>query len=240
MFRRLFSRIRPAAFMPSPAPDEQISVIGDVHGRLDLLEKALAIAPGQIVLVGDYVDRGEDSAGVLRLLLDRPDLICLMGNHEEMMLKFIDDPARHGAHWLRYGGLQTLASFSVTGVAETSGPEALKAARNGLQAAMGPELEVWLRSLPSSWQSGNVAVTHAGADPALPLAQQHDRVLRWGHSDFVKSPRTDGLWIVHGHVIEEAPQHAAGRINVDTGAYATGRLSWVTLADGAITFGCAN
>ena len=236
MLSGLLNRLRNTFTMPDPKPAETLCVIGDIHGRADLLAKALGAGLGQIICVGDYVDRGENSAGVLRLLMARDDVVCLMGNHEEMMLKFIDDPERHGGRWLRYGGLQTLASFEVTGLTETSGGATLQQARDTLVGRMGPDMLAWLSTRPNVWLSGNIAVTHAGADPVRPIHDQQAGVLRWGHPDFGRTPRKDGVWVVHGHVIVEAPQIVNGRVNVDTGAYATGRLTMAQITRGDITF----
>jgi len=236
MLSGLLNRLRNTFAMPDPEPAQTLCVIGDIHGRADLLASALGRGSGQIVCVGDYVDRGEDSAGVLRLLMDRDDVVCLMGNHEEMMLKFIDDPVRHGARWLRYGGLQTLASFGVTGVTETSEGAALQHAQETLVQNMGQDMLTWLSARPNVWQSGNIVVTHAGADPARPIGDQQASVLRWGHPDFGRIPRRDGLWLIHGHVIVDEPRVENGRVNVDTGAYATGRLTMVKITRGDITF----
>lgn len=213
MLKRWFSR----PFAP-PAPDRAITVIGDVHGYRDVLEQALETIPAdqQIVCVGDYVDRGPDSAGVVTLLQSRPDIICLMGNHEEMMLRFLQDPRK--SRWLHHGGLETVQSYGVS--ADGSATQV----RDALRAAMGAEQEAWLRALPSYWKSGTVAVTHAGADPDLPIQAQSTKVLRWGHPKFGKRRRSDGLWVVRGHVIVDAPQAADGIIEIDTGIYRTGRL----------------
>ncbi|MEL6913600.1 MAG: metallophosphoesterase [Pseudomonadota bacterium] len=235
MLRSFFRKRRPV--FPPPAPGRPLLVIGDVHGRMDLLDQALAAGDGaQIVLVGDYIDRGDDSARVVRRLAAQANAVCLMGNHEEMLLGFLDDPVKYGPRWLRFGGLQTLLSFGVGEVSETAAPERLTAARDRLADAMGADLIAWLGALPSLWQAGNVAVTHAGADPALPLEAQSDRSLRWGHPDFTSTPRTDGLWVVHGHTIMDAATMEDGRIAVDTGAYATGRLSAARLTDEAVSF----
>jgi serine/threonine protein phosphatase 1 len=85
----------------------------------------------------------------------------------------------------------------------------------------------WLKSRPASWQTGNVAVVHAGADPTVPIYDQSVKTLYWGHSDFTKKRRRDGVWVVHGHTIVDAPEILRERIAIDTGAYATGRLSAV-------------
>ncbi|WP_114963967.1 metallophosphoesterase [Tritonibacter mobilis] len=214
-----------------PRPDQPLAVIGDVHGCLILLQDLLARIPAgmQVFLAGDYIDRGEDSAGVLRFLMSRPDLICLRGNHEAMLLQFLDDPERYGARWLRNGGLQTLASFRVAAQPNAERAE-LHSCRDALAEAMGTELIQWLKALAPSHLSGNVLITHAGADPAVAPDYQDPDVLAWGHADFAKKPRRDGIWVVHGHVIQNQPSALKGRIAVDTGAYATGRLTAALIA----------
>jgi len=226
------------------APDEPFLAIGDVHGRADLLERLeqiiLTEAPGlPAVFVGDFLDRGEDSARVIELLMSSSQngaqpVFCLRGNHEEMCLRFLDQPEANGARWLKYGGLQTLASYGVR-VAGTE-PDALRRTRDDLALAMGDNVIDWLRSRPLMWRSGNVCVTHAGADPARSLDAQSERALLWGHKDFAEKPRADGQWIVYGHVIVDRPNAARGRIAVDTGAYATGRLTAALISQGSVRF----
>ncbi|MCR8724690.1 metallophosphoesterase [Frigidibacter sp. ROC022] len=220
-----------------PAPEEPIAVIGDVHGcaaLLDrLLERLAEEAPAaRKIFVGDLIDRGDDSAGTLARLRELPDAVCLQGNHEEICFDFLHAPEDQGPRWLKVGGLQTLASFGIGGLSISSRGAALSKARDDLVAAMGEATLDWLRGLPSSWQSGNVLVTHAGADPAVPPGAQADAVLHWGHRDFGRVPRQDGVWVVHGHVIVDEVRIRDGRISVDTGAYAHGRLSAVVLAPG--------
>ncbi len=224
-----------ARFAP-PRAAAPLCVIGDVHGCLPQLERLLEQVPAghQILLVGDYIDRGEDSAGVLRLLQARPDLICLRGNHEDMLLRFLRDPvASDGARWLRHGGLQTLASFGVAGARERMTPAALTTCRDQLQIALGPDLLEWLSGLRSYVQSGNLLITHAGADPAVAADQQTPGVLAWGHPDFARRSRSDGIWVVHGHTIVDQPVVAQGRISIDTGAFAGGALTAVCLSPSA-------
>ena len=226
MLRQLLARMGKTGPFPEIEPETAFSAIGDIHGRADLLERALHLPHSHpIVCVGDYVDRGDNSADVLRMLHSRPDIICLSGNHEEMMLSFVETPQKHGNRWLRFGGLQTLASFGVSGVTDTSEDSAMISARDQLVAAMGAPLLSWMQSLPTRWRSGNVAVVHAGADPVVPIEDQTTRALHWGHPDFAKTQRTDGVWVLHGHTIVDGPLAQKGRIPIDTGAYATGRLT---------------
>lgn len=226
------------------APDAPFFAIGDVHGCAAKMHDLLSLISAKdgtapIVFVGDYVDRGERSADVLRHIMELDEatnVTCLIGNHEEMLLNFLDDPQKNGARWLRYGGLQTLASFNVSGVATGMTGSALDQAATNLRAAMGDLMIDWLRALPTYWQSGNIAVAHAAADPHLPITEQSAKTLRWGHPDFENVVRADGKWVLHGHTIVDAPQVIAGRIAIDTGAYATGRLTAAYVTDGDVTF----
>lgn len=239
MLRSLIARLRGNSQRFGPVrPVSPFFAIGDIHGRVDLLISLLRQLDAglPVIFVGDYVDRGENSAEVLRVLRGRPGALCLMGNHEDMMLSFLDDPVGRGGHWLRNGGLQTLASFGVAGLTDSSKGADLQAARDALAAAMGPGLIAWLRARPLWYQSGNVAVVHAGADPGLAIKDQKDAHLLWGHPDFVRKPRSDGLWIVHGHRIVDAPLAENGVISIDTGAYATGCLTAALIAADGVNF----
>lgn len=220
----------------SIAPEEPFRVVGDVHGRVDLLSRVLTRPGPLLVCVGDYVDRGPDSAGVLRSLAARTDVTCLMGNHEEMMLAFLDDPVRHSARWLRHGGVQTLASFGLTAPQDPYACDVLADLAGDLHAAIGEDLIDWLRHLPSSWRSGNVAVVHAAADPALSLDAQASETLRWGHPSFPKIPRRDGVWVVHGHVVVSEPRLRGRVVSIDTGAWATDRLTVAHVSPGELRF----
>ena len=214
-----------------PQPDEAFYIVGDIHGELFLLDRLLAKIgrDHRIVFVGDYVDRGRHSAGVLRRLLtlsaDPATLVtCLLGNHEVMMLGFLRDPVMNSS-WLRHGGRQTIMSFGVAGISERAEDQALLETRDRLAEAMGEDLIRWLGARPSVFQSGNLAVVHAAADPKLSMKDQKPERLIWGHPDFRRTSRLDGVWIAHGHNIVEDPVALNGVISVDTGAYATGRLT---------------
>lgn len=245
---RLFRGRRQAPHAPDRfdaplAPDETLAVVGDVHGcdRLltKLLDRIAAEGPARLVFVGDLIDRGEESAAVLARLhalsqAEGARAVFLRGNHEEMMLRFLDDPSTHTGRWLRFGGLQTLASFGIGGVSQGGDEAQALRARDALATALGPELIGWLRGLPTRFVSGNVAVVHAGADPAQPIEAQDDKVLVWGHPDFARRARDDGQWVVHGHTVMGEVEPRGGRIGVDTGAYATGRLSAALIGPGRL------
>lgn len=233
---------------PPPSPARPVYAIGDVHGRADLLievlEKILADAGRfdgrpEVVILGDYVDRGEDTADTLTFLLEvaawsEIELIPLIGNHERMLLDFLKDPER-GETWLEVGGLQTLSSYGVP-VAEKIGSRRDHAAlRDALAEAMGPHA-AFLEDARYSHRNGNIFFCHAGADPAAPTEVQLPKVLMWGHPEFRRRPRADGVWVVHGHRVVDKPVAERGVISLDTGAYFTDRLSAVCIAESELRF----
>ena len=231
-----------ADFENPPLPTEDIVVIGDIHGRLDLLQKILAEiadkAPDhRLVFVGDYVDRGPSSKDVLVLLAESPNApVFLMGNHEVMMLEFLTDPESKSVRWLRHGGLATLDSFGIS-LDETADLASILDAHARLKAALSDGTEDWLRSLAMYWQSGNLVVTHAGPDPQLSIELQDKESFLWGHQRFLRDERKDGLWVAHGHWIVDQPTCSKGRIAVDIGAWRTGKLAAACLTqDGDVEF----
>jgi serine/threonine protein phosphatase 1 len=233
------------------APKQPLYIIGDVHGCATLLDKMLdridvhgvtnnVINP-MLILVGDYVDRGPQSAQVLEriytLQQDTPErVICLMGNHEKMMLDFIDDPAGGGNRWLTFGGGDTLKSYGIKVPGKKADIEDLTEASIELESAMPKGLQAWLRALPLTFQSGNIACVHAAMDPSSSPDKQSSRILLWGHPDFMSEARVDDLWVAHGHTIVKSAACQNSRIALDTGAYRTGRLSVAAVSGGHCTF----
>lgn len=241
-WRRLFRFVsRPRTPPPPlPRPDPPVCVIGDVHGMaalLDTLLDRIAAEPqarsARIVLVGDLIDRGPDSAAVLRrvhaLCRTAPSqVICLMGNHERMMLDFLARPVTAAARWLTAGGQETLNSFGIrAGFSGLPPARRFAAQAEALRAALSPDLLDWITALPLFWQDQGVAVVHAAARPNQSLANQPEATLLCGRPP--RGPRPDGVWVVHGHVIVPQVQVLPGRIAVDTGAWRGGLLSaiWI-------------
>lgn len=225
-------------------PDHPFVVVGDVHGCNAQLSNLLAMlrsdAPGlPLVFVGDYLDRGPDSAGVLRTLhlleTENPDVVCLKGNHEAMALEFIDFPESSGRNWLKHGGAQTLDSYGLA-LPDPEDDTEMVRARDAFLDKAGTSLVTWLRDRPVIWQNGNVVVSHAGGDPSQPIEPRRGHGYLWGHRDFLKKPRQDGLWMAHGHYVTKEASAKTGRIAVDTGAYLTGHLTAAIVEDGNVRF----
>lgn len=260
---RFLQRLQPPRpYDDLPQPDSPLAVIGDLHGRADLLGlmlDRLAQHPRatelRLVFVGDVIDRGPDSAGALSRLwaltsTPRPfaSVTCLMGNHERMLLDFLADPVAHGARWLVSGGDATLASFGLSperpprraGTDPAGTPpnpaQTLQGLRDGLAAALGPDLIDWIAARPVLWHEDRLAICHAGGDPSRALDAQGEDALLWGHPAFARKLRKDGLWVAHGHTIVSAPSAREGRIAVDTGAWRSGRLSAAVFGPGGVQF----
>ncbi|WP_136635912.1 metallophosphoesterase [Pseudooceanicola onchidii] len=218
------------------APGTPFCAIGDVHGCLDLLEPLytkLRQEFGQdipIVFLGDAIDRGPNSAGTLAfirgLCVDSPDRhVNLMGNHEKMMLDFIDDPAGRGLRWLTFGGIETLASFGIQAHSKRPDVEDAVELVEQLEDAMPDGMQDWIRQLPARWSTGNLHCVHAGMDPDRAVDDQSRREMINGHPAFLEVPRDDGQTIVHGHTVMAEATIGDCRISIDTGAYFTGTLT---------------
>ena len=239
---------------PSGATDGQlIYAIGDVHGCYDLLVPLLAAitedAAGRqgarrplLLFAGDYIDRGPQSDQVLSTLVwlkrHSPfELVLLKGNHEAMLLDFIERPF-HAKGWLRVGGATTLTSYGV------SVPEGERAVADGcerIRDALMDRLPAshldLLRGLTVSATRGDYLFVHAGARPGLPLHRQDERDFLWIRDDFLESAQPFEKVIVHGHSWTSAtPILTAHRIGIDTGAYRTGALTAVRLGAQTIDF----
>ena len=214
----------------------RLYAIGDVHGRADLLAimhgqiaQEIArdgVANWRIVHLGDYVDRGPQSRQVLELLVaacgrDARN-IALMGNHDEGFLDFLADPM-NARLFIDYGGFDTAASYGV--VLRTESPDALYKSHAELMAAMPQAHLIFVRDLKRSVAFGDFYFCHAGVRPGVPLGDQNPHDLIWIRREFLNH---DGLFekvVVHGHTPHDAPQVLANRVNVDTMAFSSGRLT---------------
>ena len=222
--------------IPSVGQAARFYVIGDIHGRSDLLDQIVEKISADLlqnpagncltVTLGDYVDRGPDSRGVLDRLARNPfptDYLALKGNHEGLLEDFLEDPSI-GSAWRGIGGLETIYSYGVPVNALIQG-RGFSEARDLLAAAMPTEHVRFLQSLKMSFESGNLFFCHAGVRPSVALDMQKAEDLLWIRSEFLSSTADFGKLVIHGHSPTEWPEVRDNRINIDTGAFATGRLT---------------
>jgi serine/threonine protein phosphatase 1 len=236
--------LRAAGFAkPEPArvPENcRIYAIGDIHGCLDLLnmlhasivEDARSFAGEKhVVYLGDFVDRGNDSKGVIDVVLDHSPAgfaaHYIKGNHDAALLAFLDDPETYRV-WRNFGGADTLLSYGVRPPLYDS-LEQFTAARDLLRVALPAAHLAFFRSLELVVTIGDYAFVHAGVRPGIPLARQSEYDLLWIRDEFLGSSAAHEKTIVHGHTPLPGPVRTANRISVDTGAYATGVLTSAVL-----------
>jgi serine/threonine protein phosphatase 1 len=243
MFRRLFGLGPPGRSGAVPA-GQAVYAIGDVHGRLDLLDDLLvrirqdadrhpSDSARSLVLLGDYVDRGSGSRGVIERLLIDPlpgfATIRLTGNHEEAMLAFLDGES-DGLDWLSFGGVETLMSYGVPVRSLPRTGEAVKALRVALVEAVPARHVEFLRACVLHHSVGDYLFVHAGVRPGISLERQTQTDMMWIRDDFLRARiPLPGRVVVHGHTICHLPQNRGHRINIDTGAFASGRLTGLVL-----------
>lgn len=228
-----------AANLPSVPLGQRVYAVGDVHGRLDLFtammraieddDAAATPARSTVILLGDLVDRGPDSAGVLkraRRWQQEREVRILAGNHEEMFLKSFDstDMLRH---FMRHGGRQTLASYGVD-------LRALSAAEvEEVQALMARDVPLADREFMEGFEDlivlGDYVFVHAGIDPQVPIHEQRPSDLRWIREPFLSHSEPYDQVVVHGHTISDEVELRGNRIGIDTGAYMSDRLTALVL-----------
>ena len=209
-----------------------IYAIGDIHGHIDKLDRALDLiaADGgpdaRIVFLGDYVDRGPDSRGVLDRLAQGlaagADWHILLGNHDHLFRRFLhngslhDDRIKSGVSWLhpRLGGVETLASYGIDDAGQRPVEDLLQAAR----AAVPPEHADLLESALTHLEQDDLLFAHAGIRPGVPLAQQTEDDLIWIRDPFLEYRAPHPWLVVHGHTALDHPAHHGNRVNLDGGA----------------------
>lgn len=217
--------------------------MGDIHGRADLLELLLEkiwadATTGTLIFLGDYVDRGPATKAVVDCLigLERPgwDIIKLRGNHEQVMLEFLNNPETYQA-WRSFGGAETLLSYGIRPPMFSDAKE-LEKTRDALAAALPPAHLVFLNGLPYFQLVGDYYFVHAGIRPGVSLERQSPDDMLWIREEFLLSTVDFGKIVVHGHSPSERPIVKPNRIGIDTGAYATGRLTAVKFIAESCTF----
>ena len=232
---------------PPPAVPAGLRVyaVGDIHGRLDLLDALLeriaedvaADRPDrvEVVFLGDVVDRGPHSRGVVERLMAGPPpgplaeagWQCLRGNHEQVILTVREDVGA-GPGWCAFGGLDTVRSY-VTEVPPPGWEADMATVQMLLRRALPPAHRRFLARLPLSWSVGDYLFVHAGVRPGIALERQDPEDLLWIRQDFLNDGRWHGKVVVHGHTPAADPQMRPNRIGIDTRAYASGHLTALVL-----------
>lgn len=221
-------------------PGVRAYAIGDIHGEAGLLRtlldrivedcERLPQADIHFIFLGDYIDRGPDSKGVIELLTQYRNLDTnfhfLKGNHEDAMLSIIDGNEDDLPGWLRFGGRQTLASYGISERAIAMGGPFLRAE---FAEKVPPHHLAFLHDLKLSVELGDYLFVHAGIRPGVPIEQQSEHDMMWIRREFLTFAGSHPRMIVHGHTISEQVEMMPNRIGVDTGAYASGVLSAVVL-----------
>ena len=233
----MFGFSRSGTSSPSGPSGRRAYVIGDVHGRLDLLEKLLeqihrdiGDSPkreSMLVFLGDLIDRGPSSAQILERLRTyrqpgvRP--VFILGNHEEVVLRILGGETELIPGWLKYGGGQCLESYGAD-------PKAIavmdhSAALEAIRRAIPGEHVQFLRSFIDTCRFGDYLFVHAGIRPGIALDQQRQSDLRWIREPFLRDLTDHGFVVVHGHTISATVDEQPNRIGIDTGAYSSGVLT---------------
>lgn len=239
--RRIAGSLRSS---PSPARGKEGARafgIGDIHGRLDLLNALLAQIEAEVaalpkrrnflVLLGDLIDRGPDSRGVVERLRTyrheeiRP--VFLVGNHEEILLRVLDGEPGLIESWLQFGGAECAASYGVDvgKLARLSEHEGAALLRRHIP----PEHISFIEEFADTFRFGDYLFVHAGIRPGIPLEEQRRQDLRWIRDPFLSDTHEHGFLVVHGHTVVEEIDERHNRIGIDTGAVRTGILSAIVI-----------
>lgn len=242
LFRKL-GLVPASRLLPRGKPGCRAYAVGDVHGRLDLLNRLLSKierdmagrprAKTYIVFLGDLIDRGPDSSGVVeRLRTYRPpdvSVVHLSGNHEEVLLEILSGKLGVLPAWLKFGGVECALSYGID-------PDSLRQSEERAAIALVREKvprahREFLRSFADTFRFGDYLFVHAGIRPGVGLDEQERKDLRWIREPFLGDAKEHGFMVVHGHTIAAEIDERANRIGIDTGAYQSGILTAIAVED---------
>lgn len=243
MLRRLLrkSHAKDVPSEPSIPGGQRVYAVGDIHGcddlfarlinRIDADDAARGPADTSIILLGDLVDRGPSSAAVVErvchLIIERSNLRLLSANHEEVMLKALDGSVEALRFFCRIGGEETILSYGIN--REAYNRMTFEELLQEFQAVVPSRHVALLREAEDMVQVGDYVFVHAGIRPGVPMEDQKPSELRWIRNEFLEDSRWHGAMIVHGHTISDAVDVHPNRIGIDTGAYASGKLTAIGL-----------
>ncbi|MEE4349629.1 MAG: metallophosphoesterase [Pacificimonas sp.] len=234
---------RKKKILPKVPDGVRVYAVGDIHGRRDLLDRLLDMIAAdldgykghsEIVFLGDYIDRGPDSADVIDRLIEGPEpgdsWVYLKGNHDYFAVNLLDNDDWKNHHlkaWLDNGGDEALASWGVKRKLVREGdPETIVAA---FREALPKKHAKFLRALKLDYRVGDYLFVHAGIKPGVPLEKQDERDLMWIRNEFLRHRKGFGVHVVHGHTISKGVDEQKNRTGIDTGAYASGVLTALVL-----------
>ncbi len=225
---------------PSLPADQRLYAVGDIHGRLDLLNELLAQIDADIALrptpkplyvfLGDYIDRGPSSRETIDRLIEHEAMhesVFLKGNHELIAIKCLSDRSLFD-QWLRLGGLETLVSYGVPAETLANGKQ-IAELQSAFHSALPQAHFRFFRDLKNSFECGDFFFAHAGVKPGVELSHQKESDLLWIRGEFLSSNEDFGKIVVHGHTPSREIEVGPNRINIDTGAFATGRLTCLVI-----------
>nr|WP_277924459.1 metallophosphoesterase [Sphingomonas sp. CROZ-RG-20F-R02-07] len=247
LFRRVSANIAAERSFAGP-PAKRLYAVGDIHGRLDLLDDLLSrveddihdrpVETAAIVFLGDLIDRGPDSAGVIARLANLQHFpaktLFLLGNHEEILLRVLAGEPGLAYDWLGFGGDACAESYGVNAAALQAMDEQRIAQVLG-DAIPTAHVE-FLKGFGDTFRFGDYLLVHAGIRPGVPIEQQQPHDLRWIRKPFLTDAHDHGVMVVHGHTISDGVERRVNRIGIDTGAYRTGVLTAAVIEEADLRF----
>ena len=240
-------RLKVFGRQPSIPAGLRIYAVGDIHGRLDLLDQLLSVIDADIALhptsrplhvfLGDYIDRGAFSRETIDRLIQlgrERECVFLKGNHELIALKCLSDRSNLFDQWMRLGGLETLMSYGVS-FGHLAGGKPIVELQAAFHHALPQAHLRFFRDLQLSFECGDFFFVHAGVKPGVELSRQMENDLLWIREEFLSSSEDFGKIVVHGHTPAPDIEVLPNRINIDTGAFATGRLTCLVIEDASLS-----
>ena len=245
LFRRVSANIAARTF--AGPPGRRLYAVGDIHGRLDLLDDLVArieddlrarpAADAALVFLGDLIDRGPDSAGVIervRTLAFPGKVVTLLGNHEEMLLRVLAAQPGMAHDWLGFGGDACAESYGVDAASLQAMDEERVA--EVLGAAVPPAHVAFLKGCGDTVMFGDYLLVHAGIRPGVAVEDQEPHDLRWIRQPFLADSHDHGVLVIHGHTVSDGVEQRSNRIGIDTGAYQTGILTAAVIEEDELRF----